>query len=129
MTWEIGDEEVRQILALPARERAAAFFQLVADWEEAWGLKDSAGWIVAREAEALPLWPHSAFAEACARGAWESTAAAAIPLGELLEDLLSLLEEDGLAVAVFPSLDDPGVLMPPGELRARLEAELELGAS
>ena len=127
MTWEIDADEVRQILALPAGERAVTFVQIVADWEEAWGLKDAAGWIVARESDALPLWPHFAFAEACARGAWEGAAPEAMSLGELLEDLLPLLAADGLAVAVFPVPEDAGVVMPPGELRDRLEAELEIG--
>lgn len=127
MTWEIEEEEVRQILALPAADRAVTFFQLVADWEEAWGLKDAAGWIVARESDALPLWPHAAFAEACARGAWEGAAPEAIPLRELLDDLLPLLAEDGLAVAVFPAPEEAGIVMPPGEVRERLERELELG--
>jgi hypothetical protein len=129
MSWEIDAEEIRHTFALPAGERADACLQLVADWEEAWALRDAAGWIVDRESGALPLWPHAAFAEACARGAWEGATAAAIALGELLDDLLPLLAEDGLAVAVFPSPEDAGVAMPPGELRARLEAELELGAS
>jgi hypothetical protein len=128
MTWEIDKDEVRQTLALPAEERAAAFFQLVADWEQAWGLKDAEGWIVSGDPGSLPLWPHSAFAEACARGAWENTVPEAIPIDELLEDLLPLLEEDGLRVAVFPAPDDPGTVMPPGELRERLEKELELGS-
>jgi len=128
MTWEIDEEEVRQTLALPAGERAAAFFQLAADWEEAWGLKDSAGWIVSRDSESLPLWPHSAFAEACARGAWEDAAPAAISIDELLEGLLPLLEEDGLRVAVFPAPDDAGTVLSLRELRERLEQELELGS-
>lgn len=127
MIWEIEEDEVRQTLALPAQERAGTFFQLVADWEEAWGLKDSAGWIVSRETDALPLWPHAVFAAACARGAWESAAPEAIPLDELLEDLLALLEEDGIGVAVFPVPAEPGIVMPPGEFRERLEQELELG--
>jgi hypothetical protein len=128
MTWEIDEKEVRQILALSAEERAGTFFQLVADWEEAWGLKDSAGWIVARQTDGLPLWPHAVFAEACARGAWEGAAADAIPIDELLEDLLPLLEEDGLGVAVFPAPEDSGIVMKAGEVSARLERELELGA-
>jgi Protein of unknown function (DUF2750) len=127
MTWEIEEEEVRQLLALPAADRAVTFFQLAADWEEAWGLKDSAGWIVARETGALPLWPHATFAAACARGAWEGAVPEAVPLGELLEDLLPLLAEDGLAVAVFPAPEEAGIVMPPGEVRERLERELELG--
>lgn len=127
MTWEIEEEEVRQLLALPAADRAVTFFQLVADWEEAWGLKDSAGWIVARETNALPLWPHAALAEACARGPWEGAAPEAIPLRELLDDLLPLLAEDGIAVAVFPAPGEAGMVMQPGEVRERLEKELELG--
>lgn len=119
---------MRQILALPAEARAVTFFQLAADWEEAWGLKDAAGWIVSRETDALPLWPHSAFASACARGPWEGAVAEAIPLDELLEDLMALLEEDGLKIAVFPTPDDPGTLLSPRELRKRLERELELGS-
>jgi len=127
MSWEIDEDEARQILALPPGERAVTFFQLVADWEEVWGLKDSEGWIVARETDALPLWPHSVFAASCARGAWEGAAAEAMPLGELLEDLLPRLAEDGLTVAVFPAPEEAGVVMPPAEFRERLEKELELG--
>lgn len=127
MSWEIDAEEVRQLFALPAGERAVTFFQLAADWQEVWGLKDSAGWIVGRATDALPLWPHSAFAEACAGGDWAGSAAEALPITELLEDLLPLLEEDGLGVAVFPSPDDQGAVMTPGDFRDRLERELELG--
>jgi hypothetical protein len=99
----------------------------VADWEEAWGLKDSAGWIVSSETDALPLWPHSAFAEACARGAWADAVPEAITLDELLEDVIGLLEEDRLRVAVFPTPEDAGIVMPSGEFRGRLERELDLG--
>ena len=120
---------MRQLLALPAEARTVAFFQLVADWEEAWGLKDSAGWIVSRETDALPLWPHSAFAEACARDAWAGAVPEAIAIDELRDDLVALLEEDGLQVAVFPTPDDPGTLLSPQELRRRLDRELNLGTS
>jgi len=67
-TWELGEEEARQLLALSAADRAAGFFQLVADWEEAWGLVDAQGWVVAAATGALPLWPHAHLAAACARG-------------------------------------------------------------
>jgi len=127
MSWEIEEEEVRRLLALPAAERAVVFFQLVADWEEAWGLKDPAGWVVARETDALPLWPHAALAEACARGQWQGALPASLSLGDLEEDLLAILEEDGLGVAVFPTPDDPGILLSVRQFRDRLERELEIG--
>lgn len=127
MSWEIEEGEVRQLLALPAQDRALTFFQLAADWEEVWGLKDAEGWVVARETDALPLWPHAVFAEACAQGAWEGAAPEPLPIDDLLEDLLPLLAEDGLRVAVFPVPGDPGLLMSPAEAGERLEAELEIG--
>jgi len=45
----------------------------------------------------------------------------------LLDELLPLLEEDGLRTALFPTPDDPGVLLDAAELRRKLEAELDLG--
>jgi uncharacterized protein DUF2750 len=127
MSWEIEADEVRGLLALPAAERAVAFFQLVADWEEAWGLADPAGWVVARETNALPLWPHAAFAESCARGRWQGALPAAVSLDELDDDLLAILAADGLSVAVFPTPQDPGILLSVSAFRERLERELELG--
>jgi Protein of unknown function (DUF2750) len=127
MSWEIAEGEAAQLVALPAADRALTFFQLAADWEEVWGLKDADGWLVARETDSFPLWPHAVFAEACAREAWAGALPEPLPVDDLLEDLLPLLEEDGLRVAVFPTPEDPGALMTPGEVRDRLEAELEIG--
>jgi uncharacterized protein DUF2750 len=127
MKWELEEGEVQQILALSAEDRALTFFQLAADWEEAWGLKDAEGWVVAKETDALPLWPHAVFAEACAQGAWEGAVPEPLPIDDLLEDLLPLLEEDGLRVAVFPVPGEPGLLMSPGEAGERLEIELAIG--
>jgi hypothetical protein len=127
MTWEITEEEARQLLALPAGDRAIQFFQLLADWEEGWGLLDAEGWVVASETDALPLWPHATLAAACAVGPWEGALPEPVPLDELLEDLLPLLAADGLRVAVFPSSHDPGLLLAPDEVRERLEREMEIG--
>ncbi len=127
MSWPIGEEEIRELMALPAADRAVNFFQLVADWEEVWGLQDENGWVVGRETDALPLWPHAAFAEACARGPWEGAVPGMISLDDLLVDLLPLLAADTLRAAVFPTPDDPGLLLTPTELGDRLERELQIG--
>lgn len=128
MSWESGEDELRALQSLPAEDRAVHLVQLTADWEEAWGLQDDQGWVVAKETDALPLWPHPDLARDCARGNWEGAEPAAIPLDDVLAELLPLLEEDGLRTALFPTPDDPGVLLDAAELRRRLEAELELGA-
>ena len=127
MTWPIDEEETAELLALPAADRAVNFFQLVADWEEAWGLQDENGWVVGGETDALPLWPHSAFAEACARGPWEGAVPGSISLDDLLVDLLPLLAADNLRASVFPTPDDPGLILTATELGERLERELRIG--
>lgn len=131
--WEIDDGEIGEILDLPAPDRLAHFLQLTADWEEVWGLKDPDGWVVRRaggepgELEAFPLWPHMAFAAACAVGAWEGAAPESISLDELLDSLLPLLDEGGLRAEVFPTPTDGGVFLSSEELLHRLEDELDLG--
>ncbi|HEX4964427.1 MAG TPA: DUF2750 domain-containing protein [Thermoanaerobaculia bacterium] len=127
MSWETGDGELRTLQALPAADRAVHLVQLAADWDEVWGLQDDRGWVVSKEMDAFPLWPHPELARACARGNWEGAEPAPIALEDLLEDLLPLLAEDALRVALFPTPEDPGLLLAPGELRQRLQEELELG--
>lgn len=128
MSWETGEDELRALQSLSAADRAVHLVQLIADWEEAWGLLDDEGWVVAKETDAFPLWPHPDLARDCARNNWEGAEPAAISLDDLIEELLPLLEEDGLRTALFPTPDDPGVLLTAAELRQRLERELELGA-
>lgn len=128
MSWETGEDELGALQSLPAEDRAVHLVQLIADWDEAWGLQDDQGWVVAKETDAFPFWPHPDLARACARGNWEGAEPAAIPLDQLLEDLLPLLEEDGLRTALFPTPDDPGVLAEAADFGRRLEAELDLGA-
>lgn len=131
--WEIGEEELGTVRAMSARERYGYFLQLAVDWEEAWGLRSPDGWVLSsglsdgETNDAFPLWPHPLFAGACAHGDWEGAAPESIPLDELLEDLLPLLEEDGIQLAVFPTPEGDGFLSSPGELRRDLQAEIDLG--
>jgi hypothetical protein len=128
MTWLIDESEIRELFALPAEDRAVHFFQLVADWEEAWGLQDENGWVVSEGTDLLPLWPHAAFAEACARGRWEGAVPGAVSLDDLLVDLLPHLAADNLRAEVFPTPDHPGLILTAAELGERLEEELKIGA-
>jgi len=129
VSWEIGEGEAERVAALPASDRCRLFLQLAADWGEVWGLRDGEGWIVQRRAEgdAFPLWPHSEVAALCAQGRWAGCMPERLTLDDLIEELLPLLEEDGMRVAVFPSPQDEGTVYAPAELARALEDELALG--
>ncbi len=130
MSWELADGEQEIVLALSARERYGYFVQLAVDSGETWGLKNDEGWVLAgdEERDALPLWPHPDFAAACALGDWAKAVPQPIALDELLADLIPILEEDGISVAVFPGPDGDSAVVDPKDLRHDLEAEIELGA-
>jgi Protein of unknown function (DUF2750) len=131
VSWELTPDEKEMVLALPARERYGYCIQLAVDGDEAWGLKNEEGWVLAgdEERDAFPLWPHPDLAAACALGDWEGAVPEPIGLDELLEDLLPILVEDGIAVAVFPGVDGESAVVSPQDFRRDLEAEIELGHS
>ena len=131
MSWELAADEKELVLALSPRERYGYFIQLAVDGEETWGLKNAEGWVLAgdQDRDAFPLWPHPDLAAACALGDWEGAQPEAIGLEELLDDLIPILEEDGIAVAVFPGLDGESAVVVPEDLRRDLQAEIDLGAA
>jgi len=135
MSWELEEGERELVLALAARERYVYFVQLAVDTEEVWGLSNPDGWVLAGDAlpemerDAFPIWPHPDFAAACAVAEWEGAKPAPIGLEELLEDLLPILEEDGHALAVFPTADGDSAVVEPENLRRDLQAEIDLGRS
>jgi hypothetical protein len=128
-SWELSDEEREQLLTTPAADRYRWCLQLVADWQEVWGLNNPDGWVLSSgpAGDAFPIWPHPDLAQLCARGEWEGSTPEAIPLDELLEELLPVLEQDGLRVVVFPDPEGEGVVVTPAELRADLQEEVALG--
>lgn len=107
-------ERFEGIIRLEGPDRYRHFVKSVVDRGEAWALYDD-GWAltgVDGGTEALPLWPEKEFAEACADGNWSGYAPRSIPLSELMEVVLPELMEDEDAVAVFPTLDNKGVVPP-----------------
>ena len=129
MSYKINDQEFAAVSRLPAKERYGHFIKRVADWQEVWGLRDDEGWVAVGDDEGrscFPVWPHPRYAEALATGDWSIYRAAAIPLGEWLDDWLPGMEEDDVHVAVFPTPSLQGVVVSCAELRAHLEHELAL---
>ena len=122
-----NEKELEAVLRLDAKGRFEHFVKRVADEERAWGLwKD--GWAMFATDEggtAFPLWPAKEYADRCRTGDLASHVAEAIPLEDLLNELLPKLEARGVRPAVFPTPAGKGVLVSTSELAASLRQELE----
>ena len=128
MTWELTEDEAGSSSRSPPRTAPSSSSSSSPTGRRpgaCWTPR--AGWSPS-ETDALPLWPHATLAAACAVGPWEGRAPGAGHRSTSCStDLLPLLAEDGLRVAVFPSPRDPGLLLAPAEVRERLEREMEIG--
>jgi hypothetical protein len=127
MTWTVNDKEFATVLALDGAARYEHLVKRVADWREIWGLADANGWAIAADAserEALPVWPHARFAEACAIDAWAGRAPRSIDIAAWLERWIPGLIRDERLVATFPTPVDRGVLVSPDRFELELRAEL-----
>lgn len=100
-------EELSALLKQGDEQRAAWMIEDVAAQEEAWGLEDANGWVVAKLASpladgpayALPLWPRQELAALEAAGPHEQPRA--IDLETLLEELLPEVAERHWGVLAF----------------------------
>lgn len=95
-------------------QRYNYFVEKVFQWQEAWGLWDDEGWVLAeaQDKNFFPLWPAEPFAKNCQVNDWSNTQTRSIKFNELTEQLLPDLIEHHINVAVFlvPNSNHCGVL-------------------
>ena len=120
-------KEIEAILRLDAQRRFEHFVKRVVDDQTVWGLwKD--GWALMADdngKQAFPLWPAMEYADLLRTGDWSAYESSAIPLHELLTDLLPKLASRGVPPAVFPTPSGKGVTPSPEELADALRMEMD----
>jgi hypothetical protein len=124
---KISEKQIAAVLSLPGSERYKHFVKRVADTETAWGLYED-GWALAATddgVQAFLLWPAEEYAKLCAVDSWSDFVPRALPVDELLQELLPKLEQDGMLPGIFMTPQDKGVTPAIALLRRDLEAELE----
>jgi hypothetical protein len=128
MGWLVNDREFAAVLALNGPGRYEYFIHKVADSEEIWGLAAADGWVQLGDdqgREHMPVWPHRRYAEAFAQRKDDASEPRSIPMSAWLEKWLPGMEQEGRLVAVFPVSSGKSPVVPPRQLRADLEEELE----
>lgn len=127
--YAVDDREFAAVVALPASKRYEHFVKRVADTDSAYILADDDHPVVladerGEEPSQLPLWPHPRYADAY-RAEFGGADRERVDLDELLDELLPAMADDGVDVAVFPTPDGRGVVVPAGRLRDDLLAYLD----
>ncbi len=127
MSYELSDTERNAALQLNADYRYDHFISKVAQHQQLWTLKDEKG-LLLLESEGdvcLPLWPHSSYAQDWVKDELASYVPQSITLEVFLERWAEGLEQDQIAVAVFPLPDAAGIVEEASELAETLADKLE----
>ncbi len=119
--------ELQQAMTLDADGRYTFFIQQAVANGKLWILKDDSGCMLlnAEEEDAIPFWSDEELARVWAEKEWANCTPWAIPLKEWLDRWVKGMEEDGLAVAVFPLPEELGVLEDPAEVADSLLREMK----
>ena len=128
MNWQVSDQEFESVLSLPGAKRYTYFVKKVADWEEIWSLRNQDGWVLAGDpsgTEVVPVWPNQRYAQACVAAEWQDCEPAVIDLETWMKRWIPGMTKDGRQVAVFPTLEDRGIVVEPSRLHSDLSDECE----
>lgn len=115
-------EEVKAVCSLSADERVEYFIKRAVGYEEVWGLREQ-DWKLSENSSGLKVfqvWPFDDYAQLCCVGEWAGCVPAPMPLDLFLDTFTKNLNEQGIAVGVFYTPSDPGVLLPPYDLARRM---------
>ena len=125
----LGESDIKAILDLSPAERYRYFIDRVEEKNEVWSLFDE-GWATSEDKQGntlLPLWPDKEFAELCIAGHWSTFKAKAIPMSEVLNDMIPSLRTADILPGVFYVVGEGSVDISFDELDEDLRAEPGVG--
>ncbi|AWK83419.1 DUF2750 domain-containing protein [Photobacterium damselae] len=125
MTTPLDDAKIAEIQAFDAEKRYKYLVKEVVANREIWILVDEHGCVMlnTEDEDCVPVWPNKEFAEAWATGDWAECKAESISLNKWHSRWTHGLEDDELAVVIFPNQDEDGLVVFPDELDFELKQQ------
>ena len=116
-------EKVKQILQMDDAQRAVYFVNETVTQNQLWILTDEHGCVMlnTEDKDCVPVWPNEEFAQAWATEQWQDCRPEAISLNKWFSRWTHGLADDELAIVVFPSQDEQGLVYYPDELEHELK--------
>jgi hypothetical protein len=123
MAQALDEKQIKQILRNDDAQRASYFFKEVVSNNEVWILKDEHGCVMlnTEDEDCVPVWPNQEFAQTWATDEWQTCQAEAISLNKWFSRWTHGLIDDELALVIFPSQDEQGLVFYPEELEQELK--------
>ncbi|NQZ89963.1 MAG: DUF2750 domain-containing protein [Colwellia sp.] len=123
MAENLDEQQIKKVLGYDDAQRASYFLKEVVTNNEIWILKDEHGCVMlnTEDEDCVPVWPNEAFAQAWATDEWKECQAEAISLSKWFSRWSHGLADDELALVVFPSQNEQGLVFYPEELEQELK--------
>ncbi|WEM44399.1 DUF2750 domain-containing protein (plasmid) [Photobacterium sp. DA100] len=125
MSTPLEPSQIEQIQGYDAEQRYKYLVKEVVSNREIWILTDEHGCVMLNtdDEDCVPVWPNKEFAESWATGEWEECKAEAISLNKWHSRWTYGLEDDELAIVIFPNQDEDGLVVFPDELDFELKQQ------
>jgi len=129
MSTPLEPTMVETIQRYDAEKRFKYLVKEVVANRQIWILIDEHGCVMLNtdDEDCVPVWPNKEFAEAWATGEWDSCKAEAISLNKWHSRWTHGLEDDELAIVIFPNQDEDGLVVYPDELDYELKQQAKKG--
>ncbi|OAN13048.1 hypothetical protein A3K86_15395 [Photobacterium jeanii] len=125
MATPLDQAQIDTINQYDTEQRYKYLLKEVVTNREIWILTDEHGCVMlnSEDEDCVPVWPNQEFAEAWATGDWDNCKAEAISLNKWHSRWTYGLEDDELAIAIFPNQDEEGLVVFPDEFDFELKQQ------
>ena len=119
----LSQQQLDEISAMPPEQRLRYFINQVVAEKQVWILTDEHGAVMltTEDEDCIPVWPQKEFAQMWATGEWQGFEPKAIDLNHWMQKWTPGLEDDEIAVVVFPLSEDDGLVLDVAELAFEIE--------
>ena len=127
MSATLDAATIAKIQGYDAEKRLSYLLKEVTTQRQIWILTDEHGCVMlnTEDEDCVPVWPNAEFAQAWATGEWEQCKAEAISIAKWQSRWTNGLLDDELALAIFPSQDEDGLVLFPDEFDMELQKQLK----
>ena len=125
MTTPLDEATINTIQSKDAEQRFKYLVKEVVSNREIWILKDEHGCVMlnTEDEDAVPVWPNREFAQSWATGDWQECEPESVSLNKWHSRWTHGLEDDDLAVVIFPDQNEEGLIISPEELGFELKKQ------